>query len=294
MKNTPDKKALILAKIQSLYPQTYAEVVHAISNPIPKTFRVNTLKSSIEVVLKEISALGFIFKKGPLENSFILGETSENLRLSETAAFKEGRLYIQSLSSMLPALKLQPVKGEKILDLCAAPGSKTSLMAQIAENRVEITAVENNYSRFVALKKNLETLGVLQVRFLKEDSTNLDLNHPDLLGYFDKVLVDAPCSNEGLICLADPQTYAHWNNKTPKRLSKLQKRLLACGIKMLKPGGTLVYSTCTFSKEENEDVVNWGLSKFPDMYLEKMERIIPDSQMSGFFLAKLSKVVAHF
>src|SRR5688572_21883076 len=209
MKNIPDKKEIILAKIKTLYPDTYTEIISAISVPLAKTFRVNTLKSPIEVVLKELSDQGFVFEKGPLDNSFILKDTPANMRLSDTAAFDEGRLYIQSLSSMLPVLALEPTKDEKILDLCAAPGSKTSLIAQLSNNEIELTAVENNYSRFVALKKNLENLGVINVRFIKEDSTNLDLNHPELLGYFDKVLLDAPCSNEGLICLTDPKTYVH-------------------------------------------------------------------------------------
>jgi NOL1/NOP2/sun family putative RNA methylase len=245
------------------------------------------LKADPEKVLSDLEEEGFTFNRAPIENSYTMIISPK--RLSETIAFNNGLIYIQNLSSMLPVIELEPKKGEVILDLCAAPGSKTSQIAELTGNEAKITAVENNRNRFFALKSNLENLGVKNVNLLLENSRFLDKNHPEFIEQFNKILVDVPCSNEGLVFLSVPKSFDKWNPKLPKHLSKLQKALIATGIKLLKKGGTMVYSTCTFSKEENEEVIEWALKKFPEMKLEKIKRIIPDEFFTGFFLAKLSK-----
>jgi NOL1/NOP2/sun family putative RNA methylase len=282
-----NKQILFLEKIKKLYPDCFGTIIKSIENPKPLSFRINKLKADPEKVLETLQKEGFEFLQGPSENSYILNSSKK--RLSETKAFTNGYIYIQNLSSMLPALELAPKTGEKIIDLCAAPGSKTSQIADLTKNKAEITAVENNRNRFFALQKNLENLSVKNVTLLLENARFLDKTHPEFLEHFDKVLVDAPCSNEGLLVLSAPKSFEKWNPKLPKHLSKLQKALLATGINLLKKGGTLVYSTCTYSKEENEEVVEWAIKKFPEMTIEKMKRVIPNELFTGFFLAKLSK-----
>jgi NOL1/NOP2/sun family putative RNA methylase len=285
-----EKKQKFLEKIEELYPDNFKQIISNIKDPKPLTFRVNLLKATKDEVMCELKDEDFIVNPGPLDNTFIVEGSSGKKRLSETEAFNDGRIYIQSLSSMLPVEFLDPTPGEKILDLCAAPGSKTSLIAQKSDNRAEIYAIENNRNRFFALQNNLKNLGVKNVRFILDNGRILDKKYPELCGYFDKILVDAPCSNEGLVVLSDPRSLEYWNPKLPKKLSKLQKGLVSTATSLLKPGGTLVYSTCTFSKEENEEVIDWVLKRFPDMKLEEFKRVEPDKLFTGFALARLSKL----
>jgi 16S rRNA (cytosine967-C5)-methyltransferase len=288
--NINEKTKLFTEKIQKTFPENYQEILDALQNYPKTSFRVNTLKTSKTEVLTELEKEGFQFEKGPFENSYILIEEQPEHKLSRTKMVDEGRIYIQGLSSMYDALELDPRPGERILDMCAAPGGKTSHIAQITQNKAEITAVENNKNRFFALKENLEKLGIPQTSLFLEAAQFLDKNHPDLIGTFDKVLLDAPCSNEGIVCLSNPKALEKWNPKHAKRLSQLQKKLIATGIRMLKPGGFLVYSTCTFSKEENEEVIDWALKKFPQMKVGSQKRIIPDGKFTGFFAARLLKL----
>ncbi len=281
------KKDAFIKKLTEIYPNSFDDILNNIKTPKPTIFRVNTIKSSVEDATAELTKEGFVLESGPLSQSFIV--RSGTKRISETKAFDEGRIYIQRLSSMLPVLELEPKACEKILDMCAAPGSKTSQIAEESGNLAQITAVENNRNRFFTLKNNLEKQGVKNFTLILEAAQFLDRNHPELIGSFDKILLDAPCSNEGFISLDDQATLERWNPKLPGKLSKLQKKLVSTGIKLLKPGGTLVYSTCTFSKEENEEVIEWVLKKFPEMKLEKLKRVTPDRLYSGFFFAKLLK-----
>jgi NOL1/NOP2/sun family putative RNA methylase len=281
------KKLKFLQKLKEIFPDNYEEVITRLESPPPVAFRINTLKISKDKALGELEKEGFELEEGPVENSYIIVSSSK--RLSETAAFENGLIYIQSLSSMLPVIALEPNPGEKVLDLCAAPGSKTSQIAEKTGNGVDIVAVENNRNRFFALQNNLKNLGVKNVKVILSDARIIDKKYPEMIEHFDKILVDAPCSNEGLINPVDPRTLALWNPKLPKKLSKLQKSLLAAAVRLLKPGGTLVYSTCTFSKEENELVAEWLVKRFPEMKLEEFKRITPDEYFTGFALTKLVK-----
>lgn len=282
-----EKKEKFIAKINGIFGKDAGKVLENIQQPKPDTFRINNLKASKEEVLGSLGEEGFQISEGPLPNSYIVGKSIKPL--SQSSVYEKGQIYIQSLSSMKPVMELNPQPGEKILDMCAAPGSKTTQIAVLTNNQAQITAVENNKNRFFALKKNLEDQNARTEALLLESAQFLPKNHPELLATFDKVLVDSPCSNEGLICLCDDRALDRWNPKLAKKLSQLQKKLIAGGIQMLKPGGTLVYSTCTFSREENEEVAKWTLEKFPEMKLKKMERVPPTSLLSGFFLAKFVK-----
>jgi len=256
----------------------------------PTTFRVNTNLVNLNEALRELRKQRFLIKPGPLKNSFIVLREPEGRRLSQTGLVNEGKIYIQNLSSMVPVFMLNPQEGERILDLCAAPGSKTSQMANITKGNAQIVAVENNKKRVYKLEDNLRRQGIKSVEVIYSTGVGLEKKFNLFIEYFDRILVDAPCSNEGLICLTDPETFEYWNPKKPRKLAKLQKKLVASAINMLTPGGTLVYSTCTFSREENEAIVTWVLSRYKNMSLQEVKKILPDGLFTGFFAAKFVRL----
>ena len=222
-----------------------------------------------------------------------------------------GLIYIQSLSSMLPPLVLDPRSGERILDLCAAPGSKTSQMAALMHNQGEMVCVENIRKRVYKLRAVLTLLGVTNARLVVTDGRRFRDAQ-----FFDRVLVDAPCSSEGRFNPRDPKTLAYWSPRKIKEMARKQKGLLLNGLRLVKKGGVLVYSTCTFAPEENEAVVDWVLRKTAgavevlpvavpniktyatlagwsgrpfDARIRDCARILPTPEMEGFFIAKLKK-----
>lgn len=284
-----EKKDQFIQKIQDLFGQKHARILHHLYSRPPKTFRVNTMKVPIQEAISKLKLQGFKILPGPIENSFIVDHSPKGKSITETEIFNEGKIYIQSLSSMVPVIMLEPQPGENILDLCAAPGSKTTQMAQISNLKSHIVAVDNNKNRIYRLEDNLKLQGVDNVQVIYANGAGLDRKFRNFVGFFDKILVDAPCSNEGLICLSDPSSFEYWNPRLPKKLSRLQKKLVASAVRMLKPGGTLVYSTCTFSREENEEIVIWTLNKFKDMTLSEVKKVLPDGTFTAFFAAKLVK-----
>ncbi len=287
---TMEKKDLFIQKIQKMFGPKHVRILQHMYTRPPKTFRVNTTLINLNDALRELKKQRFLIKPGPLKNSFIVLREPEGKRLSETSLVNEGKIYIQNLSSMVPVYMLDPQEGERILDLCAAPGSKTSQMAIITKGNAQIVAVENNKKRVFKLEDNLRRQGVKSAEVIYSTGVGLEKKYRLFEEYFDKVLVDAPCSNEGLICLTEPDTFEYWNPKKPKKLAKLQKKLVSSAIKMLTPGGTLVYSTCTFSKEENEAIVTWVLSRHKNMSLLEVRKILPDGLFTGFFAAKFVRL----
>jgi len=233
-----------------------------------------------------------------------------------------GYYYIQELASMFPVIALHPKKNEIILDLCSAPGSKTTQLAAKMENTGTVIANEISMGRLKILASNLERCGVTNTIITRKDGVafckRIKKFNPELK--FDKILVDAPCSGEGTL-RSSPRTYSMWNIKSVKSLSRLQKQLLKEALEILNPNGELIYSTCTHSPEENEEVVDFilnseefkdklkiekillpketnprkGIKKWQDKeYAEEIKnscRIYPqDSNTEGFFLIKIKKL----
>jgi 16S rRNA (cytosine1407-C5)-methyltransferase len=216
---------------------------------------------------------------------------------------------------MIPALVLNPQPHEKILDLCSAPGSKTTQIAALMKNTGELTANDLSYKRLFKLKENLKHMEVTNAKVLNLPGESFWKNLPE---YFDRSLVDVPCSMEGRIRVNEPKTYQDWSPKKIKQLSKLQKYLLRSAISATKVGGTIVYSSCTLSPEENEEVIEWVVSKTPAAlsvepihlpnvklkngletwkkkqfnFTKNCARIIPSAKMEGFFIAKIYKVAS--
>lgn len=304
-----------LSRLDAIVPhRCISDVLEALNTQRPTTLRVNTLKATVDTVLRAFGNAGIVTRP-VVWNPLAFEVVSPSLReLSETPMYKEGLLYVQSLSSMLPPLVLDPAPGDKVLDIAAAPGSKTTQMASMMENTGEIVANDTSYIRRYRLEANLRMQGVTIAQLGKDDGRSIWKRYPE---YFDKVLVDAPCSMEGRFYTPDPKTYKDWSTKKIKILSALQRWMLRSAISATKPGGTIVYSTCTLAPEENEAVVDWivqkekgnvaleeihiphlatlpGLLQWQDKRydssLAQTVRIYPNELMEGFFVAKIKKI----
>ncbi|MFC2133557.1 RsmB/NOP family class I SAM-dependent RNA methyltransferase [Bacteroidota bacterium] len=230
--------------------------------------------------------------------------------IGKTIEFVIGKYYIQSLSSMIPPLVLNPAENDKVLDLCAAPGSKSTQIAEMMNNRGTLYANEISLERMKGLVFNLDKLNLVNMGVIYHKGELLSKVYQS---YFDKILVDAPCSALGIV-QKKGEVSNWWNRQKVGRISEIQLRLLISAVKMLKVGGEIVYSTCTMTVEENEFVVNKILKNYPVEILEinlpvkahpgflsyldeefhedmhKTKRIIPwEINSEGFFITKLRK-----
>jgi tRNA (cytosine49-C5)-methyltransferase len=225
----------------------FEDFLSVLSRPHKRAIRINTLKTSVNVCKARIERSGAVLRCSSVSPNFY---ELENLPYpGNTLEFTLGFFHTQALSSALAVLALTPQPEDFILDLCAAPGSKTSHLAQLMENRGLIVANDKNPGRIAALQFNLTRLGVtnaLITRYPGEDFPQEPL--------WDRVLVDAPCSGEGRhrSCQRAPLSFSA---RVKKYIPYLQKRLLLAGFDSLKPGGVLLYSTCTYNPLENEAVV---------------------------------------
>jgi len=286
------------------------------------TIRINTLKTSKEEEIQLLSANGFILKSVPwYEDAFVVTNKTKR-EITDSPSHQAGKIYIQSLASMVPPLALEPLPGDKVLDLTAAPGSKTSQIAALMNNQGELLANDNSRERFFRLKKNLEHLGVANSQL----NLSLRLEHGARIGrefpnYFDKVLLDAPCSAEARFIENNQKSFGFWKEKKLSEIAKRQRSLIVAALNALKPGGTMVYSTCTISPEENELQLDWLLRKFggnvnveaipskllclprlPNILFWKEKelnsaikesfRLLPTSEVEGFFIARITKTGA--
>ncbi|HSX30199.1 MAG TPA: RsmB/NOP family class I SAM-dependent RNA methyltransferase [Candidatus Saccharimonadales bacterium] len=186
----------------------------------------------------------------------------------------EGKVFIQNAASWLPVLALDPQPGEAILDVCAAPGGKASHIAAITNNQAVLTINDNSRARLAKMQANFTRLGVTPSEITLFDATKLAYK---LAGrQFDKILLDAPCSGEGMMHYDRDKDFATWSVASIKRLQQLQKRLLTQAWQLLKPGGKLVYSTCTMAPEENEAVVDYLLRTHPEATIDPLTLDLPN------------------
>ncbi len=271
------------------------------------TMRVNTLKYDINSLKKNLEDNKIEFKSVPwYEDALIILNANENI-LQSLDLYKNGYIYLQSLSSMIPPLVLEPKENEKILDLTAAPGSKTTQIAALMKNKGYILANELDKIRCEKLKYNINLQGVKICEVINNKGEELGDNY---INQFDKVLLDTPCSGEGRFLIEDKKTYENWSTSEVDKLVKLQKELFTSAYKALKPEGILVYSTCTLNKNENEGVLNWAINKY-NLEIEKINmdiknslngitkgynkqlknaiRVLPNKKQEGFFVVKIIK-----
>jgi len=275
--------------------------------------RLNTLRDSREAILSALRQAGLAPEPVVWCEAAVTVPAAQRRALTESPLVDDGRVYPQNLASMLPPLLLGAAPGMEVLDLAAAPGSKTLQLAAAMDNRGRLAAVERSKPRFHKLRANCRRAGAECVRFYLRDGTAVGGATGER---FDRVLVDAPCSAEARISVQDPGSAMDWGERKIRRLAGLQRRLLESGFQALRPGGLLVYSTCTFAPEENEAVVDallrraggraallpielpldnlqpglreWAGTPFA-AELALTRRVLPNAAMEGFYLALLRK-----
>ena len=289
-------------------------VLNSFSQEKSTCIRVNEIKTSVQNVQNSFKENSIEYKKAPLAKiNFIL--TQKDIR--QNSYYKDlvenGIIYPQNISSTLPVILLDPKENETVLDMCAAPGSKTSQIAAMMKNKGIVYAVDAVRKRTYKLRSVLKLLGVENVRTFCCDGRRF--RSPEIKS-FDKILVDAPCSSEARFKTFNKKTQAYWSLRKIKETSKKQKGLLLSASRLLKSQGTLVYSTCSFSPEENEGVIDWFLKKSEDeFFINKIEnynipsyaclkswkkkvfsaqtqnclRILPDGVFEGFFTAVIKR-----
>lgn len=313
----PNLAPLFLERLNEIFGTSLTAAVVKTFVERPTTFRVNTLKATREEVLEKLQQEGFKLRRVPWFGDAFILDNKKLGELQKLALYQEGKIYVQSLASMVPPIVLKPVAGEKVLDLTAAPGSKTSQMAALMKNTGELVANDNNPIRSERLAHTMKIMGVNKEGFLKleqVDGWKLAEQYPN---YFDKILIDVPCTAEARFIMGEPRTFSFWNERNIKEHAFIQKKLLFAGWAMLKPGGTLVYSTCTFAPEENERQISRFMGEvgkaviiepiaLPQLQAgpilkewkdekvlfgtQKTLRIVPTKDIEGFYIAKLKKV----
>ena len=276
-----------LKRLESIIPSDKLHtILEAYTLSRPTTLRVNTLKTTVDQLTQLFDQQQILYEPSTISPiSFII--KSDKRKLIDLDAYTDGLFYIQSLSSMLPVIALDPKPNEKILDIAAAPGSKTTQIAAIMNNTGQIVANDNSRIRGYKLQANLKTQGVTNTSVIISAGQTLWQQYPE---YFDRTLVDAPCSMEGTFATSNPKTYEHWSVKAIKELVQRQKWLLRSAVSSTKPGGTIVYSTCTLEPEENEKIIEWILKKEQGkLEFVNQKTMYPSEFMEGFFIAKLKK-----
>ena len=289
-----------------LWGERAIKIAEAMEKPLPRCFRVNTLRIEIPKLTKLLNKKGFQFKRVPwAREGFCL--TREPFSITSTPEYLSGLLYIQEASSMYPPVALEPKPGEIVADMAAAPGGKTSYIAQLMKNKGVIYAFDVGEERLKEMRLNLSRLGVTNTIIFHKSSLYLG----ELGIEFDKILLDAPCTGSGTIH-KNPERKANRTLEDVKFCQNLQMKLIKVALENLKKGGILVYSTCSLEPEENEFVIQWVLDNFkvkllPLHYGEpalvrpfgvelseeiiKARRFYPDKHnTSGFFIAKIMKL----
>ena len=301
-------KPAFVERYQKLLGACYDDFMKYSLSYSTKSIRVNTLKISVEELRKRLEK-DWVLKPVPWckEGFFITYRHGRRFDIGNLPEHQLGMIYVQDAASMIPPVVLAPQPGEKVLDLCAAPGSKTSQMAMYMENSGVLVANDVSGDRLTPLGLNIQRSGIMNT------ITTLRANR-HFSPVFDKVLIDAPCSGTGTI-RRSLKTLQMWSPGLVHRLVAEQRNLIETGWKVLKPGGVLVYSTCTQEPEENEGVIAWFLARNPDAELleidlpikrsepivefegkeyspevKKCLRIYPqDNDTEGFFVAKIRR-----
>ena len=247
--------------------------------------RINTLKTDVDSLLRDLEKKNIKAEKiRNLDNAVSLISKPRTINL--LPGYENGEWVIQDRSSQWVAPLLNPQKGEKILDACAAPGSKTTHIAELTNDNSEIWAVDRSEKRLKILKSNLIRLNIKSVRLLKGDSTKLIELNPKFLKYFDKILIDAPCSGIGTFS-RNPDSRWSISKEKILQLIVLQEKLLQNNLNLLKENGRIVYSTCTICPEENNILIREFLKKNNNLKLVYEKQIFPglDSFGDGFYAA---------
>lgn len=261
--------------------EEFSRYMETFRQPVLQGLRFNSWKLTRE---KWESMVPFETEKIPwVSNGYYMKEEQgnrEGLGPSRHPYYYAGLYYLQEPSAMTPASRLPVRPGERVLDMCAAPGGKATELGARLRGRGILVANDISSSRARALVKNLELTGLTNFYVTSEEPEKLREKLPE---FFHKVLIDAPCSGEGMFH-KEPRMARYWEEKPPAHYAEIQKRLILQGADLLMPGGMLLYSTCTFSKKENEEVIAWLLRERPDMEVaeaDSYEGFAPGFSLSG-------------
>jgi len=312
--------SIFLRRLQDIFGKDFAKVEESFSLERLPVVRINTLVVTEADGLARLAELGFEPKQVLLDKNAYVLQARTKRDLTDSEEYQNGWYYIQSLSSMVPVWSIEDEVRTKIaneeevmvFDMCAAPGSKTTQLSAVMEGRGQIIAYDLSRQRMYSLRANLEQQQADNVQVVLGNAEPAWRKYGPV---FDYVLLDAPCSGEGRFSVLD-DSGEDWNMRKIERLSSEQKRLIFSAVMCLKPGGALIYSTCTFAPEENEAVVQFALEKFEGaVEAEEMKisdnaflpgltswkgtqfgesvtksiRIRPDRQWEGFFVSMLRR-----
>lgn len=264
------------------------------------TLRVNTLKSNVNEIKEILNNNNIKYKMVNWSKEALIIENVRETELTKLDIYIEGKIYLQSLSSMLPPIILEPKENTDILDMTAAPGGKTTQIAAMVNNKARITACEMNNIRAEKLRYNIEKQGATCAYVMVTDSRKIDNFFS-----FDQILLDAPCSGSGTLDANNTKTEKIFTPKLIEKSVKAQITLLTKALKILKPGKEIVYSTCSILKEENEEIIKQVLKKsnvkikpITDTILQELPQlptsiegtlcVCPTEEYEGFFVAKMS------
>lgn len=287
----------LIDKIEKQYGQELLKKIQeGLLERKPVTLRINTIKSNVEKVKESLSKANIKYENVEWNNTALILKDVREDEIRKLDIYENGEIYMQSLSSMIPPVILEPKEKENILDMAAAPGGKTTQIAAITNNKAYITACEKNKIRADRLRYNLQKQGVGSVNVMQEDSRKLS----DFFT-FDKILLDAPCSGSGTESIFNE----NFLEELIKRSAKTQEELLTKALKILRPGGEMVYSTCSILQEENEDVLQKVLKKSNasivpideiqgvpvlPVKLDGTICVCPTDKYEGFFVCKIKKI----
>lgn len=314
------KDDIFISRMASILEIPKPRVLGLFNQRALTTIRLNSLKGDIKETYHRLKSRGYILKPIPWAPNTYVVTNRDKGEISQIDEYREGAFYIQDLSSILATIILNPKQNERILDMCSAPGSKTTHIADITKNKAIILANDIEVSRTNSLRNVIDQFGANSVKITLSDGRDFGKKYPD---YFDKVLLDAPCSGEGRIYMRGQKPLRFWSIKKIKGSVMIQRELIESAFRTLKSNGVLIYSTCTLEPEENEGVVSELLRNHKNAELQEIElfnskefrdykrhltngitrwsgneynpavkksiRIIPSSEMMGFYIAKIVK-----
>lgn len=269
-------------------------------NQTPKvTVRVNTSKTDFDEVFDKLEEMEYDIEEGYVCPEAVIIKGGSSIENNEL--FNSGFITVQDESAMIVSPVLDIQEGDTVLDLCAAPGGKTTHIAELLEGTGKVLAFDLHENKLSLIKENVERLGLANVEVEVMDATKLNSKY---IAASDKILIDVPCSGIGII-RKKPEIKWNKTRKSLKELVPTQREIMENAWAYLKSGGTMVYSTCTLNKEENEDNVEWFLTKHKDAKIEKIFlgnkdnllynsdgslTILPNEYMDGFYIAKIRKI----
>lgn len=309
----PELKESFQERYKSMLKDNYDDFVCYTYSYLKRSLRVNTLKISISTLKKRLEEKGWILEQVPwCEEGFWIEHKEGRRDLGNTLEHQLGYFYIQEAASMIPPLALDPQEGERILDTCASPGSKTTQIAQMMGDKGLVIANDLTGIRLAALGSNTQRLGLKSILQIQTDFLRIPEDKK-----FDRILLDAPCSGSGTI-RKSIKTITMWNPKMLNKIANTQKKMIRKAWRLLKSGGILVYSTCSTDPEEDEVVINDFIQEYKDAKIVEFKlpgfkrsnpiisfngdefhkdilktlRVWPqDNDTEGFYVAKLQKVL---